>query len=399
MISKSLCRMAGLLLAAVLLAGCAQVENLVRPVQPVQDPVTTPPAGPATDAVTLPTLSTTGAAKVAVILPLTGNGATAGISIKNAAEMAASEFGAGKVELLIKDDQGTAEGAAAAATAALGEGASLVLGPLFAPNVSAVGAVARARGVPVIAYSSDTNVAGQGIYLLSFLPQTQVDRMVAYAIQQGRTSFVAVIPQTPYGAVAEGAFQESVARLGGRVVSLEKVTPEAAPAAAGRAAALVKSGQAQVIFAPFDATLMPSVARALSKAGVTPAQAMLIGTGIWDDPRLFSETSMAGALYAAPDSTGFTAFAQRYRQLYSSDPVRLATVGYDSVALVTALVRTQGSQAFAPETFTNPSGFVGVDGAFRFKTDGSNDRSLAILRITPQGGQTVVPASRGFSGS
>ena len=47
---------------------------------------------------------------------------------------------------------------------------------------------------------------------------------------------------------------------------------------------------------------------------------------------------------------------------------------------------------------TNPSGFNGADGVFRFRADGTNDRGLSVLEIT--GGQVKVisPAPRALSG-
>jgi branched-chain amino acid transport system substrate-binding protein len=66
------------------------------------------------------------------------------------------------------------------------------------------------------------------------------------------------------------------------------------------------------------------------------------------------------------------------------------------VALVAALVKTQGAQRFSTQILTNASGFAGIDGVFRFRPDGTNERGLAVLRVTPNGGQVVSPAPRTF---
>ena len=95
---------------------------------------------------------------------------------------------------------------------------------------------------------------------------------------------------------------------------------------------------------------------------------------------------MQGGLYAAPDPSGFRSFSGRYRAKYGADPVRTATLAYDAVALVAALARTQGAQRFSPEVLTNPSGFAGIDGLFRFRADGTNERGLAVMRVAPGGG-------------
>jgi ABC-type branched-subunit amino acid transport system substrate-binding protein len=122
----------------------------------------------------------------------------------------------------------------------------------------------------------------------------------------------------------------------------------------------------------------------------------LLGTGLWDDPRIFSDQQIQGGWYAAPDSAGFRNFSARYKARYGQDPVRTATLSYDAVALVAALVRTQGAQRFSEPVLTNSSGFSGIDGVFRFRDDGTNERGLAVLRVTPSGGQVVSPAPRSF---
>jgi branched-chain amino acid transport system substrate-binding protein len=165
-----------------------------------------------------------GATKVALILPLsaTGNAGLAALSMKNAAEMALAEFSNPNIQLLIKDDAGTAQGAQQATQDALAEGVDIILGPLFAHTVSAAGASARARGIPMIAFSTDANVAAHGVYLLSFLPESDVDRVVDYATANGKRSFAGLVQDNPYGSVVEAEFQQAVARKGGRVIALER---------------------------------------------------------------------------------------------------------------------------------------------------------------------------------
>ena len=169
-----------------------------------------------------------GQVRVALILPLSGQGnaSVAGQSMKNAAEMALAEFKSPNIQLLVKDDGGTVQGAQAGAQQAISEGAEIIIGPLFAQSVSAVGQIARTSNIPVIAFSTDVSVAARGVYLLSFLPETDVRRIVDFSISRGKRSFAAILPDNAYGTVVEGAFQQEVSRRGGRVLVLEKYTPE-----------------------------------------------------------------------------------------------------------------------------------------------------------------------------
>jgi ABC-type branched-subunit amino acid transport system substrate-binding protein len=340
-----------------------------------------------------------GQVRVALILPLSaqGNAGVAAQSMKNAAEMAIAEFKNPNIQLLVKDDAGTPQGAQAGAQQAINEGAEIIIGPLFAEAVRAVGVTARPRGIPVIAFSTDVSVAARGIYLLSFLPETDVKRIVDYAVSRGKRSFAAMMPDSAYGAVVEATFQQEVSRRGGRVVVLEKYPPDPGKMAEPARRVAQAASRADSIFIPDGADAVPQVVQALSAAGVNLRRVQLLGTGLWDDPRVFSEKALDGGWYAAPESAGFRNFSSRYRARFGSDPVRTATLAYDAVALVAALVKTQGAQRFSEQVLTNSSGFAGIDGVFRFRPDGTNERGLAVLRVTPGGGQPVSPAPKSFA--
>src|SRR5690606_38348608 len=135
---------------------------------------------------------------------------------------------------------------------------------------------------------------------------------------------------------------------------------------------------ADAIFIPDTADAVPLVVQALSANGVDTRKIQLLGSGLWEDPQIFSNSILEGAWYAGPDATGFRNFSGRYRSRYNQDPVRTATLVYDAVALVAALTKTQGARRFSSEVLTNSSGFNGIDGLFRFRRDGVNQRGLAV---------------------
>ncbi len=209
----------------------------------------------------------TGAVKVALILPLSagGNAGIAGQSMRNAAEMALAEFSGANIQLVTKDDSGTAPGAQQATTQAIDEGAEIMIGPLFAHSVTSAKQVARSRGVPMIAFSTDSNVASSGAYLLSFLPESDVDRIVTYAISQGKKSFVALIPSNAYGGVVEGEFKQVVAKRGGRIVTVEHYSEDRS-----KLGELVKqvaqaAGRADALFIPDSGDGVADILQALAE--------------------------------------------------------------------------------------------------------------------------------------
>src|SRR4051794_6429542 len=376
----------GLILGAPLLGACSGAQqSLSSFISPSEAP------GPQQQ----PLAVGTGQVKVGLILPLSaaGNAGVAAQSMKNAAEMALAEFQNPNVQLLIKDDAGSPQGASQGTQQALAEGAEIILGPLFAASVPATAQLTRARGVSVIAFSTDSSVAGRGVYLLSFLPESDVNRIVDYAASTGKRSFAALLPDNAYGNVVEAAFKQAAARKGGRVVAFEKYGADRSAAARTVAQAL---GQADALLIADDGDSVVATADALTAAGSNLRNIQLLGTGLWDNPRVFASPALQGGLYAAPDPSGFRGFAARYRTKFGGEPVRTATLAYDAVALVAALSRTQGAQRFAPETLTNPSGFAGIDGLFRFRSDGTNERGLAVMKVTTGGGVAVAGSPKSF---
>lgn len=378
--------------AAAGLSGCAANNGMGG------TPLSESPVGPAG----LPQAGSEiggGQYRVALILPLSagGNAGLAAQSMKNAAELALAEFSNPDIQLLVKDDAGNPQLARMVATQAMDEGAQIILGPLFAQTVQAAGAAARPRNIPVIGFSTDASVAARGVYLLSFLPETDVVRVLAYASATGKRSYAGIVPENAYGSVVEATFREEVARRGGRIVALERYDKARLQASIGVVAQASRGADA--VFIPDGGDVAPVIAQGLVSAGVNTKRAQLLGTGLWDDPRIFNDGSMLGGLYAAPDPAGFAGFVQRYQARYGNEPVRTATLAYDSTALVAAIVRTQGPHRITDEALANPSGFAGIDGIFRFKPDGTNERGLAVMRVAAGGGQIVSPTPKSFGGS
>jgi ABC-type branched-subunit amino acid transport system substrate-binding protein len=343
----------------------------------------------------------TGPVKVALLLPLsaTGNAGQIALNLKNASDLALREFQTASIQILVKDDRGTADGARAATTEALQQGAELILGPLFAQSVSAAAAIAKPANVPIIAFSTDASSASRGVYLLSFLPQTDIERIVRYAASQGKRSYAALLPNNAYGTVVEAALQKSVANAGGRVMALERYELDrtAMQTKAEAVANLVKSGTVDTIVLPDAGDAAPFLGQILAANGVDPSKIQYLGSGQWDDARIAQESNLNGAWYPAPEKAGFEAFARRYQAAFGAAPFRAATLAYDATSLAAGLTARFGERRFTPEVLTSASGFIGLDGAFRLLATGLNERGLAVYRIE-RGQVTIIdPAPKTFT--
>ncbi|MEG6508215.1 penicillin-binding protein activator [Methyloligella sp. 2.7D] len=342
------------------------------------------------------------AVKVALLLPSSGPGNASQVAqaLRQAGELALFDFNKPNIALIPKDTGGSAGGARAAAQEAVNEGAELIIGPLFAAEVRAVAPIAQQNGIPVIAFSTDRNVAGNGVYLLSFLADADVGRVASYAMSRGKKNFAVLIPQSAYGQVAESAFAKTVARGGGRTVVR-------ATYSGGRSGMVspvqqitnaIRGGQQiDALFLPAGSDELPQLAPLLASNGIASDKVQFLGTGQWDYPGVGSQQALIGGWYAAPDPKGWSRFAGRYQRTYGSTPPRIASLAYDAVSLAISLSKNPPGQRYTYAQLTRSTGFSGVDGLFRLRPDGTAERGLAILQVQPSGARVIQGAPRSFS--
>lgn len=374
---------------ALTLAACgprvAEPPPPTQPTLPVETPMPELPAAPERT-------------RVGLLLPLSGDAADIGQAMLNAAQMAVFDTGNDDFELLPRD---TAGGAGRAAEAALSQGADLILGPLFATDVPQVRTVARSANIMVVAFTTDETVAGGNVLVMGILPSAQVDRVVGFTLDQQGQRIALLAPDNRYGEAVERALRDSVSRRGGEVTRVQRYRPEARDLS-GQLAVLAEPDSFGAL--PFDALLIADGLGRLRSLGPALGQydldrVQLLGTGLWDDPEIGQVAQLEGGWFAAPDPSLRRDFEQRYARAFGQTPPRLATLAYDAVALAAVLATTPGGPRYDRTELTDPSGFAGVDGIFRFGSDGIVQRGLAVLEISPFGARIVDGAPPSFVGA
>jgi ABC-type branched-subunit amino acid transport system substrate-binding protein len=337
-----------------------------------------------------------GPVKVGLLLPLSGANAALGQAMLQAAQMALFDLGDARLTLVVRDTEGLG-GVAAAAQQVVADGARLVLGPIFAASVTQAGPAVRAAGVPMIAFSTDVSVAGNGIYVMGVLPSLQVERVTGYAAAHGLRRIAVLAPSTAFGQTIIAALHSAAPRFGAAVADIGYYDP-AASDMTDPVRRLNPGGTPQ-----FDALMIPEGAPRLTQIAplvpyydIDPAQVRLLGTALWDNPALANEPALIGGWFAAPGQEQWKGFAQRYRALYRGEPPRIASLAYDATALAAVLGRGEGGAGFGLEALTAASGFTGVDGVFRFRPDGQVERGLAIYEMQAGGPVVIDPAPASF---
>lgn len=367
-----------------------------------------------------------GKVRVGVLVPLTGPRAQLGEIMLQAAQLALFDAGDDRIILLPRDTRGTPEGAAAAAQAAVDDGARMMVGPIFSTAIRGAAPIAREFGVPLIGFSTDRSAAGNGVYILGFTPEQQVDRIISFAASNGRNRVAALIPYSAYGDAILAALRDVTAKRGVMLVQVERYEEDEQllydPV---RRLARYDSRQAQLdaerralesmgdddfaqemlsgletrqtwgglafdsVFIPAGGRMLRALAPLLYYYDVDPDRVKYLGTGLWEDPSLRLEPALDGSWYAGPSPQTAEIFRNHFENAYRRTPPRVASLAYDSVALVAALLRKDSNNPFNYRSLTDPKGFAGIDGVFRFGIDGIAERGLAVVQISPDGAALI----------
>ena len=390
----------GFSLGLVLSAGLGLAACGPEPGPPPEPQATAPAAQqtPRTQPRQQATVDPYGPVTIALLAPLSGgNAADVGNAIANAARMAMTDIADQNLDLRVHDTRGTAEGARAAAEVAVGEGAALILGPLFGSNSRPVGQVAQGAGINVISFSSDSSVAGGPVFVSGFLPEAEAARIVGYAASRGHNRLAIFHPETEYGRAALRGAERAAGSVGARVVAASGYPRsfEGIQNSSGAFAGAAQSAGANAVMIPDSGQGLRSAAAFLDYGGLDPARVKYLGLGQWSAPDTLQEPTLRGGWFPGPDPDRLATFSDLYAARHGSAPPLVAVLGYDAVQaagqLLTEARAVRSQTPFGRAELTRSQGFQGALGPFRFQPDGTSRRALAVLEVGEGGFRVIDP--------
>jgi len=324
-------------------------------------------------------------------------------SLQNAARLAIADLGGTQVDLRVYNTAGQPAQAAAMAIKAVEEGAQIILGPVFAQEANAAGVAVAAQGINVLAFSNNPDIAGNNVFVLGPTFDNTAARLASYAVRQGKSKIMIVHDRNTAGDLGRAAIQRGVAAAGGSVVATGsyEFSQNGVTTAAPGIASSAKAAGAQAVFLTADtAGALPLVSQLLADNGLSSASVQFVGLTRWDIPTAtLALPGVQGGWFALPDPALYAQYQSRYQAAFAEAPHPISGLAYDGIAAIGALIKQNSAGAVSKASLTQGSGFVGVNGIFRLRGDGTNERGLAVAQI--RGGQLVVvdPAPRSFGGA
>ncbi len=346
-----------------------------------------------------------GKVQVALLVP-SGSGqasdAVLAKSLENAARLAISDLRGVSIDLRVYPTAGSPTQAAAQAQKAVAEGAQVILGPVFAQEANAAGVAVASAGVNVLSFSNNPDIAGNNVFVLGPTFDNTARRLAGFAVRQGKGKIMIVHDRNTAGELGRAAIDRGVRAAGGSVVAVGSYE-FSQNGVLGAGPTIVKTARdtgAQAVFLTADsAGALPLVSQVLADNGMTSATTQFIGLTRWDIPSAtLGLPGVQGGWFALPDPALYAQFQSRYAAAYGEPAHPIAGLAYDGIAAVGALARSQLQGPLSKSALTQGAGFVGVNGIFRLRADGQNERGLAVAQI--KGGQATIvdSAPRSFGG-
>ncbi|MDZ4135654.1 MAG: penicillin-binding protein activator, partial [Paracoccaceae bacterium] len=324
-------------------------------------------------------------------------------SLENAARLAISDLGSIRIDLRVYPTSGQPGQAQVMALKAVDEGAKIILGPVFAQEANAAGVAVAGRGINVLSFSNNTDIAGGNVFVLGPTFQNTANRLASFAVGQGKSRIMVVHDKNPAGEAGRAAIQQGIARAGGSVVAVSgyEFSQNGIVNAASGIAATARDTGAQAMFLTADtAGALPLITQLLRDNRVDPEVTKFIGLTRWDIPAAtLGLPGVQGGWFAMPDPALYQQYHNRYQAAFGEVPHPISGLAYDGIAAIGALVKQGNRDALTATALTQGSGFVGVSGIFRLRNDGTNERGLAVAQISNNQVSVIDPAPRSFGGA
>lgn len=353
-----------------------------------------------------PSVNTSAPVPVALLVPRGSGNASDEVlarALENAARLAISDLGDVAIDLRVYSSAASAATTQQVALQAVADGAKIILGPVYGENANAAAVAVASSGVNVLAFSNNTSIAGGNLFILGPTFDNTAERLASYAVQQGKGRTVVVYSEDVAGRAGRAAVETALARNGGTAVGAvsHEFSQNGVVQAIPQIVSAVRSGEADSVFMTADtAGALPLLTQLLPEAGISPTATQYIGLTRWDIPsQTMDLPGVQGGWFALPDPVMSERFRSRYEAAYGESPHPIGGLAYDGIAAIGALISSGRSDALDRASLTQSAGFQGVNGIFRLRPDGTNERGLAVAQIRDRQVVVIDPAPRAFGGA
>ena len=321
------------------------------------------------------------------------------VSLENAARLAVSDLGYKKIQLLVYATEGNPKIAAQAAKKAVKDGAEIILGPLRSDVANSAAVAVAPLKINVLTFSNNTAIAGRNLFLLGTSFDTISTRLTKYANNVNSREWLLVHPNTKEGEIARDSIISAAEKNNISIVETIsfELTTEGIVEAIPEIASLAETSEVNTIMLTSNsAGALPLLGQLLPEKGIDPKLIKYAGLSRWDvSKQTLKLPGLQGGWFVLPDPLLTKQFDTRYKTIFSQTPHPLASLAYDGIAAIGALQKE--GKNMSSKSLNYSSGFLGVNGLFRFTRKGTNERALSIATIKKSQVIVIDSAPKSFA--
>jgi ABC-type branched-subunit amino acid transport system substrate-binding protein len=360
---------------------------------------------------------------IGALVPQSGQGAFFGDRVLKGIQLAVHAYNLkepdNRVEVIVKDTEGSPEKAVAALTELAHKGVVAAIGPLLTKEAEAIAPVLEKLQVPVITPAASGPGIGQlspWLFRNALTNATQAAAAAQYAANQKLKRFVIFYPDDPYGKDLTRLFTKELMRKAEILASIayDPETKDFGPYIRKVIEIDLRSQKIPIpeddqerkklfeIYKPsFDALYLPGYA---DRVGLLIPQLAfynmsgiaMIGSNNWHAPELLERADRYAEGAVFPD--GFAAenpdpasrsMVEAYRSAYQEEPDILSAQAYDAVQMVISIIQERkDTPAAIKEGLLGLKDFPGVSGLTTFRGTGEAEKKIFFIGV--EGGKFVL---------
>lgn len=362
---------AGWLLAAALILAVAGCQS--DKAADVLDPAAVAPAEQNASLSSTASIGT-GAAKVAVLLPFSANGADAADArdIHDGVALAMDDLGKDRLTINFVDTPADSEKARTVALKAMAAGAAAVIGPFRAGAAAGVAAIRGGQHAPIF-LMNDAAKGGSGVYTVPLDATTSIATAVDALARKESRNFVLILPEGKSAPAVERAVDFAAANHGGRLAAKARYS--------GQASVQAAVDTVFAVMAEPDAVVIDGGSLSGAVVDAVRAKRRTVPIIIANNYRDAANPSLEGALVADIDRREMGSVSGRYQARFGRPMAPRAAYAYDVVALLAGVEGAIGVKGIVPPIIESGQGYRGTTGLFRFRPDGRVERLLPLYRL------------------
>jgi ABC-type branched-subunit amino acid transport system substrate-binding protein len=308
--------------------------------------------------------------KIAMIAPLTGANQNLGNALVDSGYLALLQSKK-NISIILIDSNSEQKILKQNIQKAIDANIKTFVGPVFSDDTNLVSSMIKDKDVAILSFSNDSSLAGAGVYLMGFLPETYANKVVDYASSKGIYDFYSLLPIGKYGDLIKNSLNIASNKHQISLIEAETYNNRNLSISIQNIIDSIKNNNNKKALLVSDkGNNFKEITDIFSDSYLSTNNIRLINLSSLSDDELVKYQSN-NIWFVSNETENSKSLSNIFEKKYQHNIAKLMNLAYDAVTLATT-IKSIGD-------LKNTRGFNGINGFFRFNKDGLIEREVKIL--------------------